>query len=633
VAALTDDPIEEVRISAESAMSMLGAEPQDGADGGDGATLDRTEEPEPTPDDIVGTLAAALDDPDEQVRLRCRDALEALPQPILHDWIDRTLASGSARLAGRAAAVAEALHLASAAPGLVRRASTLPPEGRGPYVGALDALRLDPDHLGDLVGEADPAHRQEALRLVWHVGGKYVLPRVRELTKDSSAAVRRTALEVLCEAADPLAMSLCLQALDEDSSAAVRATAVRLLGRFGGAHRAEAMQRALLDPDPDVRATAVDSLPRLSAGSAAILSMALRDEDEQVWRAALPHFVGLPRDQLPLVWEVIRTSSPAKREEIARALERADGERLVALARANATAPDWADRALAVDLAARAGGDQGVELVIEALEDPDPVVRRAAATALGGLRDPMSVAALERSIADPQVDVRVEVIRALGVIDDDSILSPLISALRDPAVRVRAMATEVLRRWRSPGVARRLAAALGSPDLRGPVGGLLEAMGRSAVEPLVEVILHGDRELAGVAGVLLDRITGPGPFLERLSSRLPQERLQAVEVLGAIDGPTASEWLMASLADPDQSVRTRAVTLLGELGDPRAMEPLKQVFLGDPVPEVAAVAGEALRRLGSMPEGAVPAAADDRPVEEEPLRPFDVSGDVPPSEA
>jgi HEAT repeat protein len=158
-------------------------------------------------------------------------------------------------------------------------------------------------------------------------------------------------------------------------------------------------------------------------------------------------------------------------------------------------------------------------------------------------------------------------------------------------------------------------------------------MGRSAVEPLVEVILQGDRELAGVAGALLDRITGPDPFLERLSSRHPPERLQAVEVLGAIDGPTASEWLMASLTDPDPSVRIRAVTLLGELGDPRAMEPLKQVFLGDPVPEVAAVAGEALRRLGSMPEGVGPMAPDERPVDEEPLQSFDVSEDMPPPEA
>ena len=304
------------------------------------------------------------------------------------------------------------------------------------------------------------------------------------------------------------------------------------------------------------------------------------------------------------------------------------------MARGKATAPDWADRALAVDLAARAGGDQGVQLVIEALEDPDPVVRRAAATALGGLRNPMAVPALARTIADPQVDVRVEVIRALGVIDDDSVLPPLISALRDPAVRVRAMATEALRRWRSPAVARRLAAALGSPDLRGPVEALLEAMGRSAVEPLVEVILQGDRELAGVAGALLDRITGPDPFLELLSSRHTPARLRAVEVLGAIDGPTASEWLMASLADPDQTVRTRAVTLLAELGDPRAMEPLKQVFLGDPVSEVAAAAGDALRRLGSMPEDVAPTAAADQPMEEEdPLQPFDVSEDMNPPEA
>ena len=186
----------------------------------------------------------------------------------------------------------------------------------------------------------------------------------------------------------------------------------------------------------------------------------------------------------------------------------------------------------------------------------------------------------------------------------------LVEALKDPAIRVREMAAEALARWRSPGVARRLAAALESPDLRRPAEALLEGMGQTAVEPLVDLIVEGAREVAGVAGALLDRIAGPGPFLERLSSRRPHERLRAVEVLGAIDGPTASEWLMASLADPDPEVRGRAVTLLGELGDPRAAELLKQVFLNDPVGGVSSAAEEALRRLGG-PAGTVEPRAMD----------------------
>jgi HEAT repeat protein len=196
------------------------------------------------------------------------------------------------------------------------------------------------------------------------------------------------------------------------------------------------------------------------------------------------------------------------------------------------------------------------------------------------------------------------------LIDDDAVLSPLISALKDPSSTVRETAGEALERWRSPGVARRLASALGSPDLRRPAGRLLAAMGALAVEPLVDVVVEAEREVAIVAGGLLEGITGPEPFLRQLSSRRPDQRIRAVEVLGAIDGPSASEWLLASLADPEQSVRVRVVELLGELGDPRTTEPLKQVFLNDPVPEVAEASERALGRLGGMPSEGNPRPID-----------------------
>jgi HEAT repeat protein len=243
----------------------------------------------------------------------------------------------------------------------------------------------------------------------------------------------------------------------------------------------------------------------------------------------------------------------------------------------------------------------GIQVVIDALEDPDPMVRRTAATALGELRTVQAVEALGRALSDPQAFVRVEAARALGLIDDDAVLPPLISALKDPATRVREVAGEALGRWRSPAVARRLAVALGSPDLRRAAGRLLAAMGAPAVEPLVEVVLEAERDLAIVAGGLLERITGPEPFVRQLSSRDPDDRMRAVEVLGAIDGPSSSEWLVASLADPEQAVRIRVVELLAELGDPRSLEPLKQVFLSDPVADVSAAAERALRRLGGMP--------------------------------
>jgi HEAT repeat protein len=599
VAELTDDPVEEVRMSAAAAVNILGTTPLAGESTRDEAT---NAEEEPTDDEIVAALAGALADPSEAVRARAREGLDRGRRATVLEWVERTLKEPDPRVAARAAAVAEALHLQPAAGALLDRASSAAPEFRGPYVGALDALRIHPAELGHLAAGVDPARRHQAVRLVWLVGGRYVLPFVRTLVEDPSASVRAAALEVLNEASDPAAPSLADRLMQRDASPVVRAAAVRILGRAGGERRVGALGRALEDPDPAVRAMAVDALPvELSAELSVVLLRALRDEDERVWRAALPHLARIPEADLPSLWGAFRESDSRKREEIGVAMTRGGGDVFTALAAANAAAPDWADRALAIEVATRAGTEAGLAVVLDGLEDPDPIVRRAAATALGMLRTVHAVPALGRSLSDPKPDVRVEAVRALGGIDDHSVVPLLISALKDPAPRVRSMAGESLLRWRSPDVARQLAAALSSPDLRQAAGQILAGMGEAAVEPLVDVAVEAGGDTAVAAGRMLERMVGPEPFIAQLSSRNRNDRIRAVEVLGAIGRPKASEWLLGSLADPDEGVRSRVVVLLGELGDPRALDYLKQVFLNDPVHAVTIAAEEALRRMGGMP--------------------------------
>jgi HEAT repeat protein len=77
----------------------------------------------------------------------------------------------------------------------------------------------------------------------------------------------------------------------------------------------------------------------------------------------------------------------------------------------------------------------------------------------------------------------------------------------------------------------------------------------------------------------------------------PDERLRAVEALGAIKGERGIDGLARALSDPVEAIRIRAVTLLGDIGDDRAFEAVKRTFLGDPVLEVVSAAEDSLRRL------------------------------------
>ena len=556
-------------------------------------------------------LARALEDPGPSVRDRAREALASLGHDQVVPWIQAALASGEPERMALGARVAGATRQQDLAPALVERALVAPPDTRSVMVRALAELAVAPESYVQLLSSAPSDQRPDAVRLLWQVAGRAVIPQIHAFLEDPSAQVRLAALEVLGESGEPDAAEVArtvlnaLTALAEawgDSSPVVRATAIRAIARAGLDQRESSLARALSDPDPDVRAMAVEVLPSGFGGHAAQLVLqALSDEDERVWQAAVAQLADTPDRDKAVVWTAILQSPSDRREELVSTLERTNPERLASLALDHLTAPDPQERTLAIALAVRSGTAGGAKGMISALQDPAPGVRRTAVGAVAGVGSPDAIPALAGCLYDPDVEVRVEAVRGLAHIDNDDVLSPLISALKDPEVRVRDVAADALIRWRSPAVARRLVVALTQPSLRRLAGEVLARMGSAAVEPLVDLLLEEGSELSETVGPLLRDLVGPEQFLERLGSMDPAERLRAVEVLGALGDDQGLDGLTRALSDPVESIRIRAVTLLGASGDPRAFDAVKRTFLGDPVEEVVAAAEEALKKLQPGP--------------------------------
>lgn len=80
------------------------------------------------------------------------------------------------------------------------------------------------------------------------------------------------------------------------------------------------------------------------------------------------------------------------------------------------------------------------------------------------------------------------------------------------------------------------------------------------------------------------------------TGRHPESREEAAEALGEIRDPRAVDPLIAALNDRNPEVREEAAEALGKIGDPRAVEPLTGL-LGDPRREVREKAEKALGRL------------------------------------
>jgi HEAT repeat protein len=561
------------------------------------------EEPPPLPaqgprarTELFGGLARALADPDEIVRERALDALAGARG--LLPWVRSELRIGDRENAESAAAVVQVLGLNEAAGDLLERASGLPRELRGAFIDALAAIRLEASELAELARSVEVSRRHEAVRLVGEIGGAAVAPYMKSFLSESSGPVRIAALELLGRSPGPDLRDVAEQVLRKDSSPAVRATAVRVLGSIDDPEgRLRSLAQALNDADPDVRSTAVEALGTdTEAGAATLLLAAAEDDDERVRVAALRCLSHLRRDP-KVMWSALVKSSEREREQMIAMLEDRGAEELGLLASEYLDSRNPDDRALAVTLAGRAGTPATIRKTIAALRDPEKAVRSAAAHALSELRTPEAIPALAYTLKDPDPGVRIQAVRALGVIDDDEVIPVLIDSLKDPEARVRDEASDVVQRWRSPAVARRLVQALSAGDLSRPASDLLARMGETALEPILERLPDCDPDFLPVLGELLSAIVGPDVFVDDLGSLDPDLRSRAVESLGAMGGAKAVDGLIRVLSDPDERIRKAALVHLGRLGDQRAYDEVRRAFANDPVLEVVEAAEETLHAL------------------------------------
>ncbi|MET9113327.1 HEAT repeat domain-containing protein [Streptomyces longwoodensis] len=138
-----------------------------------------------------------------------------------------------------------------------------------------------------------------------------------------------------------------------------------------------------------------------------------------------------------------------------------------ALTGAAADGGDEQHRALAVELLGLIKDRRALPALSAALDDPAPMVRAAAAAALGRVGEPAAVAALTGTVgADPSDRVVVAAAEALGLIGDESAVPALTRALRCGPYRPAHTAARALLRLGPAGRAA-LDGVAGGP---GPAG-------------------------------------------------------------------------------------------------------------------------------------------------------------------
>lgn len=243
---------------------------------------------------------------------------------------------------------------------------------------------------------------------------------------------------------------------------------------------------------------------------------------------------------------------------------------------------------------------------------------------LAALRSMPASKALAPLAADQRWVVRQYTARVLGFVREPDGTPTLVALLKDlPWVRDEAAGALV--RIGSPKAVEPLLALMRRAGYSHAARAAIDTLGKlgdpRAVKPLLELLAgigdrpSGDaRQIMYYAMYALGRLAPKAvpQLAEALKHPNPKVRRHAAEYLlellyhDADNQPAAKDIqalrdqmgaLLAALKDKDTRVRSQIVELLGDLGDPRALAPLKRLAESDPDPRVQAEASAAVTRV------------------------------------
>ena len=468
-------------------------------------------------------------------------------------------------------------------------------------LGLLEDRRAAPALLHAL-GDVDANVRYHAIEALGRIGARETATVLADVAESRDFAVAFAALDALALIGEPSVAPRILPLLDDPL---LQVAAAEALGHLGS-EDATAPLASLLDK-PGVPVAAV-------AGALTTLHDRLDEQHgDGVLVANLARAV-LTEDAARQLVAALASAGESERRGLVVVLGwiRADGvEEALAACLAHLDV-----RRLAADILARRG-PEAIQPLLRALQAEDEEMRKAVATALGGIGDPRAVPALIE-LLDDHAEVAVVAAGALARTGDPAALEPLLGHLDHPQAAVRQAVVGALNSIGHPEMLDRVRPLLGDPSTRvregaARVAGYLGCA--ECLDELLELATRDDEPVRRAAIEQLAQLDDPratAAVADALARGSSGVRAAAARALSHFGGGDALPPLRAACADPDPWVRYFAARSLGRHRTVDAVPTLVALATRDPVPPVRIAAVEALTSIGDARgiDAVLPLASD-----------------------
>jgi len=216
--------------------------------------------------------------------------------------------------------------------------------------------------------------------------------------------------------------------------------------------------------------------------------------------------------------------------------------------------------------------------LMKILATAHPIVRGRVAEIFGISKDTSAIPALLDALKGEYFTVRSRAALALGNIGDARAIPALLPLLKDAEAEVRSAACVAIARFCDPTTFDDITTVL----LDDPIIEVRQSAARAL----------GETKHPAALPFLMEALRDSSWWFER--EQAAADLLNAIKNMGAV----AFEPLIEALGDREGTVRRYAANVLGEMGDPRAIEELGMT-LYDLHMEVGKAAAEALAKFGA----------------------------------
>ncbi|HEV2294924.1 MAG TPA: HEAT repeat domain-containing protein [Tepidisphaeraceae bacterium] len=260
-------------------------------------------------------------------------------------------------------------------------------------------------------------------------------------------------------------------------------------------------------------------------------------------------------------------------------------------------------RAHAIELMRETSPDDAPPHVLRGLEDPEPVVRFAAALAAGELRlDEAQDRLRQLALEDPDSSVQIAARFALHRLGDTRLSRDLERTARSPDPRTRADTAMVLGLLEEPSGLNILRVMRNDPDpaVRLQVAEAMWRLGEEgALEPLVAATLslYPDDQMMAIAGLAAagDRRV-LGDLKGSLTTDYEAVNLVAARAMGRLGSDEGYGVALRGVKSRDEKIRMLAALALGAIGRSDSQDELA-ILLRDANPDVRLAVASAILQL------------------------------------